>query len=327
MSSLEKLMEQIKEKRGVRDSTIKVYKRYLGKLAKEITGEEFKNADFLLKNKKKIYDFLKDKSESVKKNYLASILVAMSPNEKRAPQEKFKEVYNFFKNNLLDEHNKYNDRMSSHTKSEKEEKNWMEWTEIMKYQRKLGNSIKKLGYKQSSKELKNKKDLDLIQQYLILSLYVLHPPKRLEYANVQIINYSDFQDLSEQEKDDNIYLVKLSRNKKFFSFGKNAVKSETKQNIRKPVDRQLNSVLNLWLNFNESKYLLINSNKNKMTKNGLSKYLRKIFKPFNKNISASMLRKIFLSHHYDPAYEAKKKKHAEEMNHSTKVQQEVYVKK
>ena len=324
---MEDLMKVVKEHRGVRDSTISIYTRYLNLLSNEITGKDYSSNKFLKTKKKQIKDFVNKESSSKKKNYLASILVAISPKEKKDPMKGFEKVYDDYSDMLKEESQKYYDRIATHDKNIKESENWIDWEDILKMQRKLGREIKKKGYKQSSTELKRKSDMNLIQKYLVLSLYTLHPPRRLEYAFTKVISKSDYDDLSQKEKDDNIYLVVSSRNKKMFHFGKNVVKSETEDNIKIPVEKALNSVLNLWLNFNKSGSLLVNSRGEKLTKNGLSKLLNRIFAHTGKKISASMLRKIKISNEFDPEVQKKQQELAEKMNHSVGVQQSVYLKK
>ena len=324
---MDSLIKTLKEKRGLRENSLSIYKRLLNKLSNAITGNDYKSNAFLKSKQKEVMDFLKAQTSSTKKNYISAILVSLSPEERRKPSKNMKEVYNKYNSLLLEEHKKYYDSLKDKEKNNKESENWLEWNDILKYRRKLGYEIKKLGYTQKSEKVKNRKDLELLQKYLILSLYTLHPPRRLEYADIKVIGNRDYEDLSEQERSDNIYLVKISRNKKFFSFGKNAVKSETNENVKIPVDKSLNSVINLWLNFNKSDHFLLNSRGGKLTKNGLTKFIQKIFKPLGKNISASMLRKIKVSHELDPEYEQKKADLAEKMNHSTKVQKDVYLKK
>ncbi len=322
---MEKLKEVLTEHRNVRPSTIKIYERHLNKLSNKINNSDYKSNDFLKTKKKEITKFLNEQTSSTRKNYLASILVALSPKARKEPEQKFKSTYEDYSNTLLDEHSKYTNSLKDNEKNIKESENWLDWEDVQKIRINLGKKIKKMGYKQNDHELKNKKDLEILQQYLVLSLYTLHAPRRLEYADTKVISFREFKKLSDKDLDDNIYLVVVSRNKKFFSFGKNAVKSETPDNLKIPLDRGLNSVVNLWLNVtnNTDDYLLKDSRGNKMTKNGLSKFLSKIFKP--KKISASMLRKIFLSNQFQPEND-KKKDLAKKMNHSVKTQQNVYVK-
>lgn len=324
---MENLMKLVKKDRKVRDTTIKIYSRHLDKLAKEILDSDYKDHKFLKTKKNEIIKFINKQTTSTKKNYIASILVALSPHEKKKPLKGYEKTYDDYVDRLLTEHNKYNEHIKTKEKTQRESDNWLDWNDVLKLQRKYGRDIKKLGYKQSTTELKKAKDIDLLQKYLVISLYSLLAPRRLEYADAKVISRSEFDELPEKEKDNNIYLVKVSRNKKFFSFGKDVVKSETPDNVKIPVEKSLNSILNLWLNFNKSGYLLMNSKGDKLTKNGLSKFLTKTFSPTGKKISASMLRKIKISNEFDAEEVEKKQKLAKEMNHSVGVQQSVYLKK
>lgn len=324
---MDDLLNKVKTGRGVRDTTLSIYKRYLNALSNEMVGHDYKNNKFIKTKRNQIKKFLENESSSKKKNYLTAILVALSPEERRKPKKDMEKVYDEFSDLLKDEHSVYTDRIATHDKNIKESDNWIDWNDILKLQRKLGREIKKKGYKQSTKEVKKRSDLSLIQKYLVLSLYTMHPPRRLEYAETAIISGKDYNDLSEAEKKDNIYLVVYSRNKKAFHFGRNAVKSETKDDVVIPVEKSLNSVLNLWLNFNKTDHLLMSSSGGKLTKNGLSKLLNRIFAHTGKKISASMLRKIKISNEFDPEEMKKKQELAEKMNHSVGVQQSVYLKK
>ena len=324
---MEALMETVKKNRNVRDTTIKIYSRHLNKLSKEINDKDYSSRDFLKSKVKDVKKFISKQTTSTKKNYVASILVALSPNEKKKPLKGYDKVYDEYLDILLTEHNKYNEFIKTKEKSVKTSDNWLDWADVLKLQRKYGRDIKKKGYKQSTKELFNKKDLDLIQKYLVISLYTLHAPRRLEYADTEVVTNTEFNELSEKQKDNGIYLVVVSRNKKFFSFGKHVIKSETPDNVKINVDRSLNSILNLWNNFNDNKYLLQDSRGTKMSKNQLSKYLTKTFSPTGKKISSSMLRKIKITNEFDAEEVDKKNKLAKEMNHSVGVQQSVYLKK
>ena len=63
-------------------------------------------------------------------------------------------------------------------------------------------------------------------------------------------------------------------------------------------DKELNSVVNLWRNFNKTEHLLIDTRGNKMTTNGLTKFLYQTFEPTGKRISSSMIRHIYLTEKY-----------------------------
>jgi len=325
---MESLKKIVIEKRKVRDSTWKTYERTINELSKKLTKSEYKNTD-MLKKKKQVIEFLDSVGKSKKRLLLSVILLLLSPASRNDPSKKNKVLYEHYKNLLVNSQADYMNKQREQKKNIKQSENWVEMKDLLKVQKKYGNELRKKGYKQNSQELKNPKDLDLLQKYLISSIYLLHPPRRLEYADTKVVNNKEYNSLSDQAKKDNNYLVVVSRNKKFFSFGTNAVKSSTVEDVIKiPLDRGLNSVMNLWLNFNDTEYLLMNFLGKKMSQNALGKYLVKVFAGTGKKISANMLRHIYLSDKYkDEASIADKEKTAQMMNHSTKTAESIYIKK
>ena len=133
-----------------------------------------------------------------------------------------------------------------------------------------------------------------------------------------------------KEKWDNTnYLVNYSLTKKFFHWGDYKTrKSNGVVDIQ--IKGRLNSILNLYLKFREpkSKWLLLNTHKEKLTKNGLTKYLVKVFKPTGKKISVNMLRKIYISDYYKNDKKlVEREQLAKMMGHSKGMAQMVYEKK
>jgi hypothetical protein len=322
---MEKLIDTIKKNRDIRDSTLSVYLTNLNRLSKAITNEDYKDNKFL-KKYDEIITYLKDKSNSVKRKNLSSILIALSPEKKNSPSEDNDELYKKYKSLLNNENNNYLDKIRNNNKSSKDLKNWVEWEEIINIRNKLLKQVRAREIKFNISGVKKLNDFFLVQDYLIASLYTLLPPRRLEYADVEIINKKDFDKLSQSEKDNNNYLVNVNKSKKFFHYGKNAVKSDTYDNTIVEIPRELNSLLNFWINTNKSKFLLVNNKGNKLTKNALSKKITEIFKETGKKISVVMLRKIFLSNKFGEVNE-ERKEIAKMMNHDVNTASTFYIKK
>lgn len=325
---MDKLREEIKEHRKLTDRSLSIYVRNLNRLAKEITKKEFTTLAFL-KQYKKVIDWIDDKSLSTQKNYLASILVGLSPKGRGQYKKGFEAVAKKYTTYLTTQAKTYDDNIKEQRKNDKQNKKWTTIKELEKVRRKYGSYIKRIGYSQKATEFKSgkaKRHQDLLQKYLVASLYLLHPPRRNSYANMKVISNREYNKLSEKEKEDNNYLVVVSRNNKFFSFGDyKTKKSYGVQEIK--VDKQLNSVLNLWLNFNKTEHLLLNSRGGKMTTNGLTKFLYKVFEPTGKKLSSTMIRHIWLSEKYgDEIPYTEKEDDAKKMGHSVGTQQKVYVK-
>ena len=323
---MEKLMEEVKQSRNVRDTSIALYKRHLNKLAMDITGKEYENEKFLKTKADEIIKYLDDKSNSVRRNFSASIMVALSPKQKNSPTDEYRGVYERYAKLLTEGQAKYLESKKDNKMNSKEEKNWMNFDEVISLRDNLSKKLKKEGIKMTSTDI-SKSNFDLLQQYLVLSLYTMQAPRRNEYATMKIINKKEYLDLDKEDLKKNNYLVNLSKTNKLFSYGSDKVKSKIEGGSNTVnITKELNSVLNLWLHFNKSDNLLVTQQGGMgMTKNQLTLLLNRIFKP--KMISTSMLRKIYLTNMFGDEAERnnKKQKIAEEMNHGTGVQN-LYIK-
>jgi len=319
-------LNQLLEKRGVKEVSRKFYIRNLTRIAEGISDNDYTNNTFL-KNTIDVMRFIQKHSVSVQKNFISSVLVAISFDRKALPGfEKAYELYNVELKKLY-----MDNAVPEGKKTAKEAVNWLNWTDILKIVKIKAGVIKKMGLKASSKDVDiSKSDFLILQEYIVLCLYTMIPPRRLEYGITLIITEKAYKKLSDKEKKDNAYLVVKNTRNKYFSFGIDTLKStigiDKLQIVEIP--RQLNAVLNIWLNYNKSGFLLVNEHDNILTRNGLTRLLLKIFNPYHRDISASMLRKIYISHQDQDDFvkNAKKLERSKAMNHSVSVSKSHYLK-
>tara|TARA_R110000744_G_scaffold1330_3_gene4705 strand:- start:1408 stop:2367 length:960 start_codon:yes stop_codon:yes gene_type:complete len=312
MTFIEDIKKKITEKRNIRPSSLNAYVSNINKLHKLMFNKDIVNLDFL-KNKKKVLDTIDNKKESTIKAYLAAIVVVLMAFEK---DEKLILEYR----NQMEELSKtHNEEMSKQKKSETQDKNWTTLTTLRKVMRKYRNELNEKGIFKKSKEDLTNKEFELLQKWIVASLYILddNPPLRNNYIMKTISNIN-YNKLTDKEKKDTNYLIIKSRNNKTFSLGdyKTAGTYGTKLI---PVGKKLNSALNIWLKFNTTGNLLLNSRREPMTGNGLTKFLQKTFAPTGKNISSSMIRHIFISEKF-PAINEEREEVADLMGHSVSEQ-------
>ena len=155
---MEKLIEEIDDKRTITKSTLNMYKRTLNNIAKTFTNKEFKNINFLKNKHTDILKKMEEMSSSKKKNYLATILVALSP--KRGDVRKgYEKVYKKYKELLSEEHATYEKRVKNGERTQNEKDNMVDMQDLHKVRQKYENNIKHIGYTQKTPELKKKKPL------------------------------------------------------------------------------------------------------------------------------------------------------------------------
>jgi len=294
----------------------------MSKLHKATEGDgDFKNLDFL-KDIDEIKEFLSKLKLSTQKNYLAAIIVSLDAMNER---KKYDDLIQEYRTVLDDTHNKYVEDYENGEKSDTQKKNWASMASLKKVMNGYLRDIKEREL--LSKDELNKKQMALMQKWVIANLFLNeeNPPTRLDYAPMEIISKSEYDKLDEEEKKENNYLVIVSRNNKFFSFNEYKTSGKYGENEVK-VGKKLNSVLNIWLKFNKTDSLLLNSKQEPMSANGLGKEIKKVFEPTGKNISVNMLRHIFISEKYPKDKLDEKATDAKKMGHSVDMQ-EKYSKK
>jgi len=309
---IEKIIK--KNKTEISEITLKMYLSNLLKLNKQITQtDKIKNFDFL-KNPSNVLGILSNKSLHTQKNYLVSIIVLLKTDE-----TKYKDLIEKYNKIIADIAKKINDNYDLNQKSTSQEKNWIELNDIqdlVKKYKKMYNEIKK-------KKQLNNNDLQLIQDYLLISLYsgIYFPPVRNDFGDLEVV-------LEDENIDDNKnYLIIKSNNSLEFLFNKYKT-SKKFGSYKLPIKSKILTDLILdWQSINGSEYLLINvKTKKPFNGNTITKNLNRIYKKeFDKTVSTSLLRSIYISDKLKENLSNKDKKAlAKDMLHSKEMQEEVY---
>jgi len=301
------LEDEIKNRRpNITESTLKVY---LSNLKKLNNKEEITSLDYL-KDVEVVSSIFAELSIPTQRNYITSVLVALTIYDRTENWDKeWKPIYDKYKKLLDDKTSVYQKTIESHSKSEKQEANWI----TRKQQLKLINL-----YKRQLKDINfnidnpSKFGIKTFQNLIIVSLYYYQAPRRLDYAPISIIHSRDDNDRKKN------YLLVLNKNKKFFIFNQyKTVKIHGVQEI--PVSKPLNNLLNKWIQVSP-KYLLLNSQGNALSSNGLCKAIKSAFEPSGiSGVSANILRHVYATEVIGVEQIEKSKemkKVAEEMGHS-----------
>mgnify|MGYP003645145562 FL=1 len=312
------LEDTINKSRNIKANSLRAYMISLRKLHEKLdTDADLDDISSWLcgKNVEKIINILAEMKITTRKNYIAAIIVALTTDK-----DKYEDVLKEYREYLSIIVEEYTKQLKTQKKSEKQEANWASMKELKEIVSGYKKEIRKLDL--ANKELWSNKEFNLYQLYLVGLLYTELPPVRLDYSNMMLITETDYKKLKEKDKN---YLVLVSRNKKYFSLG--SYKTEDKYGVHIiEIPPVINSVINKWLSHNTTGYFLVNTQRNMLTDNGLTKLLNKVFVDTGKKISSTMIRHIYLSGKYD-ANQAEMEKDAAAMLHSVGTQQGVYVKK
>jgi integrase len=265
MSSVQETITKNRPK--ISQSSVRTYSSILNNLYKKISGEsETSDPRWFMENQTKILDFLKGMNPRDRKLRLSALVVVSDEDQK---------VSNKYREHMLKDIQQYNVEIKQQKKTEKQEKAWISSEDIKKLLENLKEQSQYI-LKKSSGSL-TKKEFETFQNYLILSLYVLNPPRRLEYTDMKL-----------HVVDENHNYIK---NKKFYFTTYKTSKKYGEQVV--PINPKLYYIIRKWKQLNpQREWLLSTWEGNKLTPSMLTQRLNKIF---GKNVSVNMLRHIYIS--------------------------------
>ena len=292
MSDLKTLLQdKLKETRNtLSPSSIRTYVSILSNLYKKMDGEG--NVDFFKMKYNDILKHLEDKNNQTRKTTLSALFILTGMREYQS------EMQSIMK--------KVNQEYKEQKMNQKQKDNWISTEEIKeKYDSISAIAISMLTKKKMMNE-------SIIMEFLLmcfLSGIFMAPRRSLDYSEMKIRNYDI--------KTDNYY-----KGNKFFFNKYKTVKNYGTQSIEVP--KQLNDLLKKWIKINERDYMLYSSNGNKINPPQITRILNKVFE---KKISTSMLRHIYLTDTYKDIPEINKMENlAKDMGHSVSTAME-YIKR
>jgi integrase len=263
--------------------------------------KEIKDLKFLSKSKK-IFDKIKDYKATTQRNILISIVSVLKALENPLYKDYYDDMMKL--NKIIDDDTKKNQ------KTEQQEKNWMKWDEIVNKFNDMNSKLKK-SYTNISES-----QYDDLLDTVILSLYVCLPPRRnKDYLLMKVSK--DGKNMTDAKYN------YLDMKKKQFIFNNFKTKKAFGQQIIDIPDVCYN-LLKKYLKYKkgESDFLLVKFNGEHLkSDNAITRRLNNVF---DKNVSSSMLRHIYLSDKYNGVKE-EMKKDSNLMAHSTS-QQADYIK-
>jgi integrase len=290
---MSEITEYIKKKRPTLSAgSLTTYTSILRSLYKKVFGDSEVNFS-KFDDTDKVLAHLKDLPPNKRKTIL-SALVIVTDNKK-------------YRDLMLEDVRDYNKEISKQQKTESQEANWVSQTEV----REMFEELKKNANLIYKKTNKTNNDLQVLQNFIILALFTLIPPRRSK-------DYVDFK-IKNINKDTDNYIEK---GKLIFNSYKTA-KTYGRQEVALP--KELTTILNKWIKTNPTDYLLFDANMNPLSAVKLNQRFNRIFD--GKKVSVNNIRHSYLTDKYAENMKVKKAM-ADDMSKmgSSLSQAETYVK-
>ena len=264
-------IETIKKHRpNLSDSSLKTYRSILTNLYKKIHPDSNYDKNFFITHPRVVIDFLKDIKPGLRKTTLSALTVYTLDDDK---------VSSLYKIQMMADGKVSREEIMGQEKTDKQKDNWITQEEVIKIYNSLEKVVKPIF---NDSGTLSTRDLEKIQDYIIASVYVLIPPRRL-------MDYSEFKLKDFVEGEDN-YM-----NAGIFYFNRFKTAKFKKDVFKVPT--KLKNIIQKWARITNSPYLLFQSrNKDKqISPSFLNSSLHRIF---GKNVSVNILRHSYLTAYY-----------------------------
>ena len=289
---MSEVRETLKKHRpNLTDSTLKTYVSIITNLYRKLNGSG-NMVEYFKDHSKDVVKELHKFPLNSRKTALATLVSLTQKNDYREP--------------MMADIKTAGDEQKEQKMSDKQKSNWMSQKEVGQIYKHLEKSRSHL----FNKPHLTKKELFELMDYVILSLYVLIPPRRSK-------EYTLFKLRNVNEKEN----PHMSKNK--FVFPTHSYKTgKTYGDQTVTIPRKLQLIIKKWTTKHDNDYLLFDQKGKPLTVSRLTILLNKIF---GKRISSTLLRHIYISDSIlknMPALKELEKK-AQDMGHSV-AQQQLY---
>lgn len=275
------------------------------KIYEETLHSTFQNPESLRTHSQQIIEMLSTRyQKSTMVNFISAILWNLSRLDQSSISyiDELSETYRAYGKTIKDdiEHSRIGKEFQL---TDKEKKSFMIWEDILKIYTNVSSNVHSSHYNQ-------------FMDFVILSLYVLHPPARADYANMKL--FIDDSHVPPSCPDN--YCV-LQTNPRFVFNQYKTAKHRGSTTIL--IDPELHNILLDWAQLNSSDYLLASyasstQTYTPITENKLSKKITSIFVKYSKRpVTINTLRHSFISYmsKHDQEHNTKKN-NANKMMHS-----------
>lgn len=274
------LFHQIQRARAhLSDSSINTYISTLHNFYKKLTNTlAYPTREFFIKNMDAVLDYLSnhDMSLNRRKLILASIVVLINDSELSRP----------YSNAMIQDVKQHQLDIQSQQKTERQQTNWLTQAEIKQRYDEINKNIRPI--LRIPNEKLSKSDIRKLNDWMIISLYTLIPPRRLhDYVYMLNPQYPEPYDIkTENYIDKKKGTLVFNRYKTARTYGAQVVPMTPQ--LKKNMNEYLKKILGL-----DTRYLLFHELKNiPFTSSTLNKRLYSIF---NKKVSVNILRHSYIS--------------------------------
>lgn len=230
----------------------------------------------IIKNHKKILTLFKDLSPNVRKTRISALVVFIE-NDKDAP-----DTLKAFRDQMAKDRESFEEDQDNQVKTDRQEEGMIPYEEVIKHYTNYEEQIKSLLKKSSL----DKEEFSKVQMYVLLSCLLLIEPRRsLDYTAFKIRNVDEVKD----------NFMRMNKKQPQFVFNQYKTAKKYKQQSE-DIPLKLYKIVDAWRKQNPYDHLLMNYKQTGPISS--PQITTMLYNFFDKPISTSMLRHIFLSNKF-----------------------------
>ena len=299
-------------------NTLKTYVGSLKRVQKECPKIKLESIGDFIKHHKEVITTLQESlTPMIRKSKISAIVSLIDDRNGEHPKE-LNDALNAYRISMKTDSDIVKKRYLSQELTDRQKENLISQDDVMK----IYNSLKAQSAPLFELSKLNRSQFNTLQSFVLLSLYVLIPPRRSQ-------DYADFRIRNVDENDKRYnYMTNFNKNKKegLSSFVFNSYKNSNRlgSQVMNDIPKSLEKIIDQWKQFNKSDWLLVNNKGEKIDQSKMTTWFNNIFE---KNISTSMLRHIYATSLLGDVDLEKIKKISESMGHTNIQQTLQYVQK
>jgi len=285
-------MEQLirTNKPKLSNSSVKTYLSVLHSLNK-VLGKDDEHMETIFNDPASVIS-VADKYKITRRKTIMSALTVLTTHEEKVAEVYRTELYKLIK--------EYDALMLEQKKSEKDEANWIDWSDVLKVYDEMVKDMAPI----MKRKVRSDDDVQKLQLYVLLSLFVLIAPRRAK-------DWVDFKIREIDTEKDNYFDAK----QKLLVFNSyKTAKTYGKQTVNVPT--KLATILKKWIEVNPSDHLFFGILGKPVSQTGIAQWFYKIF---GRHVSVNALRHSYLTQFHSTKKSLKSMDStAKDMGHSIK---------
>jgi len=283
-----------KNRPSISMNTIKSYSTTLRGLGKKL-GKAIESPKDIINNIDNVIKAYDDVKFSSRKTHMSALISFIDDGK----DDDTKQAVDKLRKLVMTDVKTYDDFINSQEKSKQEEENWISWDDVIKRYQSFEREVAAL-WKLKPEEL-SKGNFNKLKLFVLLSCYILIPPRRLlDYTSFKIRNFNLTKDNYMKGKTFIFNNYKTAK-----TYGTNVV----------DISPKLFSIIKKWIAINDSDFL-ITGNNDRFKQISAPQLTNMLNTFFNKRVSVNILRHSFLTHLYKDIPDLKDmKERASDMGH------------